>query len=215
MPAWLPKVAGRKLFQEYYLAVDDAGAVRGGYILKHQEFWIQRPRPRLRRLPTADLRRRRSTSGLRPGRRATAPRRHRPAALALRSGHGRLRRSRRQLLEAAGWSMFSVPFFFRVVHPSAFLRNMTLPAAARPPVRWRSTPWRYGTGMARHSRRAGVPPPPAPARSSALPSSRSTSSPPGPTNSGRTARASTACRPCATPRPCESCIPRTIRDSSA
>ena len=30
-----------------------------------------------------------------------------------------------QLLAAAGWSMFSVPFFFRVVHPSAFLQNIS------------------------------------------------------------------------------------------
>ena len=30
-----------------------------------------------------------------------------------------------RLLKGAGWSMFSIPFFFRIVHPSAFLRNVT------------------------------------------------------------------------------------------
>jgi hypothetical protein len=37
VPHWLPPAPGRRLFQEHFLAVD-AGTVRGGYILKHQDF---------------------------------------------------------------------------------------------------------------------------------------------------------------------------------
>ena len=44
MPAWLPKIAGRKLFQEYYLAIDEAAAVRGGLHLETPGFLDQRPR---------------------------------------------------------------------------------------------------------------------------------------------------------------------------
>ncbi len=37
---WLPKLPERKLFQEFFLALDEHQTVRGGYILKHQEFHI-------------------------------------------------------------------------------------------------------------------------------------------------------------------------------
>src|SRR5258708_2745129 len=36
-PEWLPPATGAALFQEYFLA-SDGGAVRGGYVLKHQPF---------------------------------------------------------------------------------------------------------------------------------------------------------------------------------
>ena len=39
VPAWLPKLDGREIYDEYYVAVDD-GAVRGGYILKYQPFFV-------------------------------------------------------------------------------------------------------------------------------------------------------------------------------
>src|SRR5207237_144017 len=39
VPEWLPKLPGRRLFQEYFLAVD-GDAVRGGYIVKYQDFLI-------------------------------------------------------------------------------------------------------------------------------------------------------------------------------
>jgi len=39
-PAWLPPQDSRRTFQEYYLAVEDGETVRGGYILKWQEFHI-------------------------------------------------------------------------------------------------------------------------------------------------------------------------------
>ena len=38
VPEWLPPGGHPSLYNEFFLAVDDAGAVRGGYILKHQAF---------------------------------------------------------------------------------------------------------------------------------------------------------------------------------
>ena len=40
VPEWLPKLSGRKLFQELYVAADAEGSVHGGYLLKYQEFRI-------------------------------------------------------------------------------------------------------------------------------------------------------------------------------
>ena len=40
-----------------------------------------------------------------------------------------------RLLRSAGWKTFSVPFFFRVVHPSPFLRNLAY-LRRRPATRW-------------------------------------------------------------------------------
>ena len=37
---WLPKTPGRSIFQELFLAVDRGRFVRGGYMLKHQNFWL-------------------------------------------------------------------------------------------------------------------------------------------------------------------------------
>src|SRR5512135_2756997 len=38
VPKWLPKLEGRKIFQEYFLAVEDGSEVRGTFMLKHQVF---------------------------------------------------------------------------------------------------------------------------------------------------------------------------------
>src|SRR5581483_7137398 len=37
---WLPKKTGRRIFQEYFLAVE-GDSVRGGYIVKQQDFFIK------------------------------------------------------------------------------------------------------------------------------------------------------------------------------
>ena len=40
VPDWLPPKDGLRVYQEFFLAVDDGAMVRGGYILKTQDFWI-------------------------------------------------------------------------------------------------------------------------------------------------------------------------------
>src|ERR1700745_4007629 len=37
LPYWLPKTPGRRIYQEYYVAVDGSD-VHGGFILKYQDF---------------------------------------------------------------------------------------------------------------------------------------------------------------------------------
>ncbi len=45
IPHWLPKLEGRRIHQEYYLAVD-GDCVRGGFILKYQDFFFHgKPQP--------------------------------------------------------------------------------------------------------------------------------------------------------------------------
>src|SRR4051794_10126358 len=39
VPAWLPKLPGRRIYQEFHLATDDR-AIRGAYILKFQDFFV-------------------------------------------------------------------------------------------------------------------------------------------------------------------------------
>ncbi|MBN2579219.1 MAG: hypothetical protein JXB10_09530 [Pirellulales bacterium] len=123
IPQWLPKIAERKLFQEYYLAVDEAGAVQGGYILKHQDFWIKDQVVRIAdvQLPISKgvVDRRYSFVGVQLLRDAL---KRQPLLFGL--GMGSYAEAVARLLKAAGWSMFSVPFFFRVLNPRAFLRNI-------------------------------------------------------------------------------------------
>jgi hypothetical protein len=38
---WLPKRPGRRVWREHHLAIDDQGAVHGGFTLKPQEWWVQ------------------------------------------------------------------------------------------------------------------------------------------------------------------------------
>ena len=134
VPAWLPKIAGRRLFQEYYLAVDESAAVRGAYILKHQDFWVGD-----RVVPIADFHlpisegavsKQYPQVGVQLLRDAI---RRQPLLYGL--GIGGYDESLTRLLIAAGWATSCVPFFFRVVHPSAFLREASY-LRRRPAVRW-------------------------------------------------------------------------------
>lgn len=124
VPAWLPKLAGRRLFQEHYLAVDDTAAVRGAYILKHQDFWIKDEVLSIGdfHLPISEGVVNKSYPQV-----AVQLLRHaiQKQPLLFGLGIGGYDESLAGLLDAAKWSMFSVPFFFRVGHPSAFLRNIS------------------------------------------------------------------------------------------
>jgi len=121
-PAWQ---AGREgdVHEEYFLALDSESVVRGGYILKHQSFML---RGEPRRLAHYSL----------PISEGIADRRFAPVALKLLEhalarqpllmslGIGGPEIPLARFLRAAGWSLVTIPFFFRVVHPRAFLRNI-------------------------------------------------------------------------------------------
>lgn len=125
IPDWLPPAGGRKLFQQPYVALDQTGEVRGGYILKHQEFKIGDSIEYIAdlRLPISEgtvnrdyadmattilfdaLSKQKSLFGL---------------------GMGGAQQPVAQLFKAAGWRIFPVPFYFRVLRPFRFFRRIKI-----------------------------------------------------------------------------------------
>jgi len=124
VPAWLPKIAGRKLYQEYYLATDQASEVHGAYILKHQEFLLGG-----QILSVADFHLPISEGIVDPNHRSVGVLllldaiRKQPLMYGL--GIGSYDEPLSRLLAASGWRLFSVPFFFSIVRPYRFLRQIT------------------------------------------------------------------------------------------
>ena len=123
IPAWLPKRPGCDLYQEHFVAVDDESVVRGGYILKHQSFLVKGNPLRLAdyQLPISEgiIDRRFINVGVRLYVDAL---RRQPYLFGL--GGGGYHVPVVKFLLAAGWKTVLVPFWFRVVHPNAFLRNI-------------------------------------------------------------------------------------------
>ena len=122
VPAWLPKIDGREIYDEYYLAVDD-GAVRGAYILKHQPFFVAgKLMPLVQyRLPLSEgfIDKQFAPVGVQMYLDAI---RKQPNLYTV--GLGGYDEPVAQLLIKAGWSTWPVPFYFRVLHPAQFLRNI-------------------------------------------------------------------------------------------
>jgi hypothetical protein len=115
------------LKQIRYLALDEARAgspaVRGSYALKFQEFWLGGEL-----LSVADFMLPVSEGIVHPAYAPVAMRllldalNRQPYLYGLGMGGGSSTVAR--FLQAAGWRMSSVPFFFSVIHPFKFLRNI-------------------------------------------------------------------------------------------
>jgi hypothetical protein len=123
IPDWLPRVDGRETYQEYFVAVEN-GSVRGGYVLKHQPFWINgqiRPLGNLQ-LPLSEgvVNKGYRTLGMSL---LTDVVRRQPLVYGL--GMGGLDNPLARMIQAMGWKAVPVPFYFRVVHPSRVLQRMT------------------------------------------------------------------------------------------
>ncbi len=124
IPEWLPRIDGRSIFQEFYLAVDDH-EVRGGYVLKHQEYLVNKARISIGnyQLPlsegTID-----STYGKVGVQLLADALRRSPMLYAL--GMGGTDKPLPRLLSAMGWRLISVPFYFLVRHPQSFLKNIAV-----------------------------------------------------------------------------------------
>jgi hypothetical protein len=131
IPAWLPKVDGRGIYHEYYLAVE-GGAVRGAYILKHQPFYINGTTMQLAeyRLPLSEGQVDKQFASVAVQMYLDAMRKQ-PQLYTV--GIGGYREAAAQMLISAGWNTALVPFYFRVLHPARFLRNI---------VYLRTTSWR-------------------------------------------------------------------------
>jgi hypothetical protein len=157
-PGWLPGM-------ELFVALEDGaigdgarnGAVRGGYILRRQQFSVSGETVPVAhyRLPISEglVNRAYATLGLRLVRDALA---REPLLYAL--GMGGWGHPLPQMLKRLGWRMCAVPFHFKVVHPFRFLREISalrttalrrliLDAAA-----WSGAGW-LGLKMMGHARR--------------------------------------------------------------
>lgn len=132
IPAWLPKIEGSPLHNEYFVALED-GMVRGAYALKYEQLFIagrgectvacyHHP------LSEGIIDRSYSRVGSLLLRDALW---REPMLYAL--GMGGYDRPLPKMLQAVGWTLSLVPFYFRVIHPYHFLRRMTV---------LRNSPWR-------------------------------------------------------------------------
>jgi hypothetical protein len=122
---WLRAGRGGRVSAERFVAVDCQQIVRGGYILKRQDFWI---RDRVESvgyftLPISEGTVSRDYAPLGVRLLMDALRRQ-PLLYAL--GMGGHKERLPQLLKAAGWRTDYVPFFFRILRPARFLRNIVL-----------------------------------------------------------------------------------------
>lgn len=120
---WLPRQHGSDLYQESFLAVDDQSNVRGGYILKHQWFFINGTRQYIAdyQLPISEgiVDRRFGLVGISIMEDAIQ---RQPRLFGL--GFGGLGTRTAQYVHLGGWPMVAVPFLFRIAHPNTFLRNI-------------------------------------------------------------------------------------------
>ncbi len=121
-PHWLPKRDGLPIFQEYYLATENE-FVRGGFILKYQDFTIRGQNQRVvyYHLPLSEgiVNRAYASTGALMLRAAL---KMQPMLFAL--GMGGFENPLPTMLKAMGWSLLAVPFYFKVNHPARFLRNI-------------------------------------------------------------------------------------------
>jgi len=124
VPKWLPKVDGRKIFQEYFVAVEDGRDVRGTYILKHQQFWLagETVATAAYQLPISEglVNKTYALTGVQICMNAL---KRQPLLFAL--GFGGHQEPLALMLKKLGWTFEAVPFFFRVHHPFRFLRNIS------------------------------------------------------------------------------------------
>src|SRR6266545_244086 len=112
----------RRPFEERFVAVD-ADVVRGGYILKHQDFIVQGALHSIAqyRLPISEgiIDRRHVGVGMRLLKHAMDVQ---PLLFAL--GMGSVEHALPRMLEALGWRRWTVPFYFRACHPSAVVKTL-------------------------------------------------------------------------------------------
>jgi len=122
-PRWLPRAAESRVYNEFFIAVD-GGIVRGGYALKTQGFFF--PDGEIRSIgyyhhPLSEgiVNKAHAIVGTLLLRDAMQR-----APLLYCLGMGGYDNPLPQMLVRLGWAHCLVPFFFRVVNPSRFLRNM-------------------------------------------------------------------------------------------
>ncbi len=122
-PRWLPRSAGSRIYNEYFVAVD-GGVVRGGYALKTQNFFFLDGQVRPigyyhHPLSEGIVNKAHAIVGTLLLRDAMQR-----APLLYCLGMGGYDNPLPQMLVRLGWAHCLMPFYFHVVNPSRFLRNM-------------------------------------------------------------------------------------------
>lgn len=123
VPRWLPKAEGRSVYNEYFVALDN-GVVRGGYALKHQNFFFRDGSIRsvgYYHHPLSEGIVNRSYAAVGSLLLRDAMQRQ-PLLHCL--GMGGYDRPLPKMLVRLGWSHCAIPFYFKIVHPYRFLRQM-------------------------------------------------------------------------------------------
>ena len=122
VPHWLPPSASTTIYQELFIALD-GDIVRGGYILKHQEFVIDGETTSIGafQLPLSEgtVDKAFAPVGVQLLRHAL---RRQPLLYTL--GIGGYEEAAARLLVAAQFSIEKVPLYFQVEHPRTFLRQI-------------------------------------------------------------------------------------------
>ena len=118
-----PQMLQTELLQKQFLVLDSDDNVRGGYVLKFQDFWLAGEVATIAdlRMPVSEAIVNRRYSHLAAGLLIDAQRRQ-PLLYGL--GMGGFQEPIARLFKAAGWQMFSVPFYFQVLHSFEFFRNI-------------------------------------------------------------------------------------------
>lgn len=122
IPYWLPRLDGRRLYQEYYIALEGE-SVRGAFILKYQDFSVSGAAESVvyYHLPVSEgvVNKAYASVGVLMLRSAM---KMRPMLFAL--GMGGFDRPLPTMLKAMGWFLSAVPFYFRINRPGRFLRQI-------------------------------------------------------------------------------------------
>jgi len=124
IPDWLPKIDDRKIFQEYFLCLENDSIVRGAYILKHQEFSfygeILSIAAYYSPISEGIVNKQYNIIGIHLLINAL---KKQPLLFAL--GMGGYEEPFPKMLKAMRWEMFSIPFFFKIIDTKQFLSNIT------------------------------------------------------------------------------------------
>jgi hypothetical protein len=121
-PAWLPQIPESSLYNRFFVALED-GVVRGAYALKYENFYVSGSEYSVacyhHPLSEGIINRSYASVG---GLLLRDALRREPMLYAL--GMGGYDRPLPKMLRALGWTLYDVPFFFKVLHPYRFLREM-------------------------------------------------------------------------------------------
>lgn len=123
---WLPKKSdAQRTFMEVFVSTDAEAEVRGGFVIKHQPFWVAGEEKNVDnlQLPLSEGSVDPKYSGVSVQILAHVQKKH-PLLYCL--GMGSLENPLPMMLKAMGWTRVLVPFLFRVTRGKGFLRNINV-----------------------------------------------------------------------------------------